>query len=148
MLDLPVHPAMTPSIAQRTIPAKIPAIATVKNANASGKTASRGHENRAQHPPTELQRYLAQNRPHERLIGPPPAFQTNVLDVESDIKLAIQRLEEKREKLRNSDATAPTPKPAATKARNEPPDLAESGTSDADPKDSAPTREFETDRLA
>jgi hypothetical protein len=70
-----------------------------------------------------------------------------VLEVETDIKHAIERLDEKREKARNRDATAPINNPnKADKSEYLPetrkPDLK------AEPPNENPEKKVEMDRLA
>ena len=108
MIDFPVPLAMTSTFAHRVIPDKTPAVAPVQDSSASGQSALQHNNGRGHQPPKESPRQAMQFHHNDRLVGPPPSFQANVLEVEVDIKHAIERFEKSRQEFRSRDATETT----------------------------------------
>jgi len=147
MIHIPMQPAMAPGLAMLSRPEKPRSIPPVTGGNAAGETSLQSNQNQGQNPPTELQRHLAQNQPNERLVGPPPSFRANVLEVEADLKFAIQQLEVKREKFRNADAAAANNQPERSDAAGRAANTGEPPAAPPDRADSQPARAIEKDAL-
>lgn len=58
-------------------------------------------------PPTEVESRIERAIAGAQHPGPPPAFQTSLLELEADLSFQIKQMSDAREKMRNGDAAQP-----------------------------------------